>query len=117
MMPRRTVNLADPVDPKDIHNWYHGSPVRLTILREGSTVTPSRTLAEVFSHKPSIVGIQDDGSINHNGKQRGFLYEVVGADQSNVMLHPRSAMDPGLEWLTTRPLAVQLIGEVAAEDS
>jgi len=37
--------------------WYHGSPLKLETLAEGSTVTPAIELAKAFSHKPSRVGI------------------------------------------------------------
>jgi len=32
--------------------WYHGSPLKLDVLRAGSTMTQWRDLARVFSHKP-----------------------------------------------------------------
>ena len=32
--------------------WYHGSNKKFSLLREGSTITPNRALAEAFSHKP-----------------------------------------------------------------
>ena len=43
--------------------WYHGSNARFDVLREGSTVTQWRELAEAFSHKPSMLCTEDDGSI------------------------------------------------------
>jgi hypothetical protein len=93
--------------------WYHGSPEALTTLRTGSTITQDRRLAEVFSHKPPLVCISDDGEIKHNGRQTGYLYRVV--DQiapGDVRPVPRSTMAPGLEWLTTRELRVELVGPV-----
>ena len=57
--------------------WYHGTPLQLETLRSGSTITQDRHLAEVFSHKPSIVSVQDDGTIRHNGTQPGLLYRVT----------------------------------------
>jgi hypothetical protein len=93
--------------------WYHGSPLRLEVLRAGSTVTRVRPLAEVFSHKPSIVCIEDDGTVRHDGRRPGWLHrvreEVGGGD---VRPHPRSVMAPGKEWLTNRPLELELIGPV-----
>ena len=97
------------LDPDKV--WYHGSPLRLTILRTGSTMTQDRRLAEVFSHKPAIVLLDDDGTIRHNGVLPGFLYRIdepVG--QEDVYPHPRTSMAPGKEWLTTRPLRLALIG-------
>jgi hypothetical protein len=97
--------------------WYHGSPCVLTMLRAGSTITPDRHLATVFSHKPSIVSIEDDGAIRHSGTATGYLYvvdEEVGP--GDVRPHPRSSMAAGLEWLTTRELALRLVGPTAIVD-
>ena len=91
--------------------WYHGSPLRLKVLRAGSTVTPDRHLAEVFSHKPPLVSMDDDGSIHHTGTQPGYLYciaEPVGP--GDLHPHPRSSMPPGKEWLTDRDLRLELVG-------
>ena len=93
--------------------WYHGSNARFDVLREGSTVTQWRELAEAFSHKPSMLCTEDDGSIRHNGVEKGLLYAIdepveVGGD---VFPHPRTAMEENAEWLTRRPLKVRLIGE------
>jgi hypothetical protein len=92
-------------------DWYHGSPHPLTYLHEGSTITRDRHLAEVFSHKPTIVSAGDDGTLRHNGARAGFLYRVaeeVGPD--DVYPHPHSSMEPGKEWLTRRALQVEAIG-------
>ena len=99
------------VDPDGV--WYHGSNVRFDILREGSTITQWRELAEAFSHKPTMLGIEDEGSIWHNGKEKGWLYvidEPVEID-GDVYPHPRTTMEENAEWLTKRPLKVRLIGE------
>ncbi len=97
--------------------WYHGSPYRLAVLREGSTVTRDRHLAEVFSHKPPIVCIEDDGTIRHNGVAAGYLYRVADrVAENDVYPHPRSSMAPGKEWLTRRELHVELIGPVQVRD-
>ena len=94
--------------------WYHGSSQVFTALREGSTVTQWRELAEAFSHQPSVLSYDDDGRISHNGQERGYLYVIdepvrIGVD---VYQHPRTVMDQGLEFLTRRPLAVRLVGQV-----
>ncbi|HNT75707.1 MAG TPA: hypothetical protein PKH77_11890 [Anaerolineae bacterium] len=96
----------DPIQP-----WYHGSPFELRTIRAGSTITQQRELARVFSHKPPIVSIEDDGRIRHNGAQPGYLY-VVAEDvlPDDVMPHPRTTMRPGDEWLTTRELRVRFLG-------
>jgi hypothetical protein len=98
--------------------WYHGSPYALTTLRPGSTITPDRHLATVFSHKPAVVSIDDDGAIRHNGVRAGYLYivdEEVGP--GDVCPHPRSSVAAGLEWLTTRELALRLAGPTAVMDA
>jgi hypothetical protein len=82
----------------------------LTALREGSTFTPDRELTKVFSHKPSLVSITDDGIIKHNGKSPGFLYRVAEALQpADVVPHPFSVMETGKEWITRREFKVELI--------
>lgn len=93
--------------------WYHGSNKRFDLLREGSTVTQWKELAEAFSHKPSLLGYDDDGTITHNGTEKGFLYiidEPVQIDV-DVFQHPRTTMDQNAEFLTSRPLKVRLIQE------
>lgn len=94
--------------------WYHGSNMLFTELKAGSTITQWRELAEAFSHKPSMLGYDDDGVIIHNGTEKGYLYEIaepisVGVD---VYQHPRTTMDENAEFLTNRPLKVRLICEL-----
>jgi hypothetical protein len=80
------------------------------VLRTGSTVTRDRDLARVFSHKPALVCIEDDGSLRHDGKLPGYLYVVAEkVAEGDVTAHPRSAMAPAREWLTTRPLRLALV--------
>lgn len=97
--------------------WYHGSPRQLNTLLAGSTITPHRHLAEVFSHKPQLVSISDEGSISHNGMQDGWLHvidEPIGI--ADIYPHPRTTMEVGWEWLTRRHLRLRLIGETHIED-
>jgi len=96
----------DPTQP-----WYHGSPFELKTIRKGSTITQKRELARIFSHKPAVASMEDDGSIKHNGTQPGYLY-VIAEDiaPGDVIPHPRTAMGPGDEWLTTRELRVRFLG-------
>ena len=98
---------------KDWHyckTWYHGSPLELTILRKGSTITQDEDLARVFSHKPTLVSVSDDGKIEHNGTTPGFLYRISEEIQPNdVKPHPRSSMAEGKEWLINRDLRVTWI--------
>ena len=97
--------------------WYHGSPLELTTIRAGSTITQGRDLARVFSHKPPVVAMGDDGSLRHTGTMPGYLYRVaepVGAE--DVYPHPNSSMPPGAEWLTRRALRVALIGPTSVRN-
>jgi hypothetical protein len=97
--------------------WYHGSPLELTVLRRGSTITQNRDLARAFSHKPSILSISDEGRIQHNGTAPGFLYQIDEEIRpGDVEPHPRTTMDAGLEWLTTRDLRLSLIGSAELTD-
>jgi len=94
--------------------WYHGSPTILTTLRTGSTVTQQRSLACVFSHKPTLVvqAVDEHGQllIKHTGNQPGFLYQVVDVrGAGDVKPHPRTSMTVGQEWLTRRPLQLVLL--------
>ncbi|MBP7402292.1 MAG: hypothetical protein KBA30_06720 [Clostridia bacterium] len=91
--------------------WYHGSNLELQTLRTGSTVTRWRELAEAFSHKPAMLSIADDGGILHTGTEPGILYEIAEPVSlgREVVPHPRTTMGEGLEWLTTRPLALRRI--------
>jgi hypothetical protein len=90
--------------------WYHGSPLELTTLREGSTITQKYELARVFSHKPAIVSVLDDGQIKHNGALPGYLYIIADKVQlEDVTPHPQTTMGPGDEWLTTRELRLELL--------
>ena len=94
--------------------WYHGSNLIFSELKEGSTITQWRSLAEAFSHKPTMLGDDDDGVIFHNGVQKGYLYVIDEKVEieSDVFQHPRTTMDEGAEFLTKRPLKVRLIKEL-----
>lgn len=91
--------------------WYHGSNISLTHLRAGSTITKDSALAEAFSHKPAVLCRDDDGTILHTGTEHGFLYciDEPVAEGVDCYQHPRSSMEPGLEFLTARPLRLRLI--------
>ena len=91
--------------------WYHGSNVQFDILKQGSTITQWKALAEAFSHKPTVLCCDDDGEISHNGIEKGYLYVIdepvkVGVD---VYPHPRTTLETNAEFLTARPLKVKMI--------
>jgi len=94
--------------------WYHGSNMIFSELRTNSTITQWKELAMAFSHKPTCLGYDDDGTIFHNGTEKGYLYIidepiVVGVD---IYQHPRTTMDENAEFLTKRPLKVKMICEL-----
>lgn len=96
--------------------WYHGSDQCFDTLREGSTITPWRALAEALSHRPTRLSYDDHGAITHNGMADGFLYEideplVIGRD---ICQHPRTTMDANAEFLTCRPLRVKLVERLSS---
>lgn len=95
-------------DPKQ--PWYHGSPLKLSTLHTGSTITQKRELARIFSHKPTLVSVLDDGQIRHNGTTPGYLYTIIDEIQpKDVIPHPQTKMSEGDEWLTTCELHLQLL--------
>ncbi len=94
--------------------WYHGSNRIFNILNTNSTITQWKELAEAFSHKPSSLSYDDDGKIDHNGTEKGYLYIIdepinFGID---ICQHPKTSMDKNAEFLTKRPLKVKLIAEL-----
>jgi hypothetical protein len=92
--------------------WYHGSPFELDILREGSTITQWKEMAEAFSTKPTMLGYDEIyAPIFHNGIEKGFLYIVDEAIElgKDIYQHPRTTMDKGVEFLTIRPLKLKRI--------
>lgn len=100
------------IDPQGI--WYHGSNKVFEVLEEGSTITQWKQLAEAFSHKPTILAIEDDNSIFHNGREYGYLYIVDEPIEIDVDIyaHPRTTMGKGLEFLTKRKLKVKMVKEI-----
>lgn len=100
------------IEPDGI--WYHGSNAIFDLLKEGSTITQWKEMAEAFSHQPAMLGYDDNGVISHNGTEKGFLFvidEPVTADV-DIYQHPRTTMDKNVEFLTKRPLKVKLIKEL-----
>lgn len=90
--------------------WYHGSPLELTELRPGSTITQDRQLARIFSHKPTLVSLNDDGGVRHNGGEEGYLYGIrETVRREDIEPHSTSVMPPSAEWLTRRALTLALV--------
>ncbi len=111
------VETSPRFDPEG--DWFHGSPRKLEILSVSSTITQDRDLARVFSHKPSLVSQEHDGTerqIKHSGAEPGFLYLVAEpVTELDIWPHPTSTMAPGQEWLIRRELRVELIGPTEIE--
>lgn len=99
--------------------WFHGSNASFEILEEGSTITQWNELAEAFSHKPTILAIDDDKSIVHNGKEYGYLYILDEPIKISIDIyaHPRSTMDKNLEFLTKRRVKVKMIKDIGLPSS
>lgn len=102
------------IEINDNSLWYHGSNLIMDILKEGSTITQWKELAEAFSHKPTELSYDDDGKIYHNGTEKGYLFIIdeilkVGID---IYQHPRTVMDENAEFLTKRPLKIRLIARL-----
>jgi len=94
--------------------WFHGSPLKLETLRKGSAITQNEKLAHVFSTRPSIVSVSDDGTIKHNGKSKGRVYKVADRVTSDdIDEHPRSSMNKGWEWITKKEFSLEFLYEVS----
>lgn len=98
--------------------WYHGSQQELTVLRIGSSITQNRDIARVFSHRPSILSIEDDGSFRHTGRVYGYLYLIDEAiNPEDVYPHPHPINASKWEWLTTREIKVRLLERPALREA
>jgi len=63
-----------------------------------------------------MVSVSDAGEMRHNGTMPGFLYHIAEDIQpDDVLLHPRSVMECGKEWITNRELRVVLVGLTQVE--
>jgi len=97
--------------------WYHGSQQRLATLRVGSSVTQKCPIARAFSHRPSIVSMEDDGTVRHDGLQPGYLYRVVEEVRpDDVYPHPHPSNASRWEWLTARELRLELLEETRVRE-
>ena len=91
--------------------WFHGSPSKLETLRKGSSITQIEKLAQVFSSKPSILSVSDDGKIRHNGDSKGRVYRVTNrVTTDDIYEHPRSSMK-GWEWITKKEFKLKFLYE------
>ena len=95
--------------------WYHGSPERLTVLREGSMVTPFKEVAKAFSHKPSTLSLGDNvENVKHNGQLVGYLYvvsETVGPEDLACLEGTAET-----HWEVKRDLVLRCEAELPVDD-
>lgn len=97
--------------------WYHGSQQELTVLRVGSSITQDRNIARVFSHRPGLTSVEDDGSIKHNGVTPGYLHAIdEPITAADVEPHPHPINATKWEWLTKREIKVRLLERPALRD-
>lgn len=91
--------------------WYHGSNLRIDVLRTGSTITQWKELAAAFAHQPTLLSYDEKGKIVHNGQEPGYLYRIDEnvVAREDVYQHPETTMDANMEFLTRRPLRLKLI--------
>ena len=97
--------------------WYHGSQQKLTTLSIGSSITPDKTVAKVFSHRPSMLSMSESGTVKHDGVTPGYLYTVadeIGPD--DVYPHPHPVNATRWEWLTNRELKLEFIEQTVVTD-
>lgn len=97
--------------------WFHGSPSRLTEIRPGSTITRDRTLALVFSHRPTLVSDErnEGGLLRHNGRHDGWLHVLADSiGKEDITPVPGSTLGAGQEFLVTRSVRVTAIERTMA---
>lgn len=56
--------------------WYPGSPLELTVLSQGSTITKKVALARIFSHKLAVVSVMNDGRSDTIASCQAMLYPI-----------------------------------------
>ncbi|MFC1946398.1 hypothetical protein ACFLXY_00605 [Chloroflexota bacterium] len=85
-------------------------------LCRGNSVTQIEKLARAFSAKPTIVSVYDDGSIRHNGKEKGRIYKIIDTvTPDDIYKHPATTMDEGWEWITKRDFKLEFLYEYRSE--
>jgi len=71
-----------------------------------------RETGEVFSGKPSMVSVSDDGKIRHNGKSKGRVYRIADkVTTHDIYEHPESSMKKGWEWVTKKEFKLEFLYE------
>ncbi len=95
--------------------WYHGSPEELDVLRAGSWVTQVKEMARAFSHRPTLMSLDDDCEhARHDGKLPGYLYavsEVVGQEDVTYLRDTAQT-----HWQTRRDLRLRLVAQLPIDD-
>ncbi len=95
--------------------WYHGSPEKLALLREGSWVTQFEQMAKAFAHRPALISLGGDGvNVKHNGQWPGFLYMVSESVSPGDVTYLHDTAQT--HWQTNRELRVRLVAELPLDD-
>lgn len=98
------------IDKQNVQIWYYGSPYKLDMIRTGSSITRNKELAKAFSHKPSGLSVDENGTIAHNGKEIGYLSVVDELLKSeDIYVHEACREENPWEWLTNRDFKFKLI--------
>ena len=75
-------------------------------------MTQIEKIARAFSTKPTIVSVSDDGSIRHNGKVKGYIYQIIDTvTPDDIYKHPATTMDEGWEWITRKDFRLEFLYE------
>ena len=86
--------------------------MRLEKLCKGSSITQLEKLVRAFSTKPAVVSVSDDGSIRHNGMEKGYIYKIIGTVKpDDVYKHPATTMDEGWECITRKDFRLEFLYE------
>jgi hypothetical protein len=102
-----TTDGKNKIDDNTSTIWYHGSPNKLEYLKQGSSITRNKKLAIAFSYKPSYVSVNNDGSIDHDGNKKGYLYKInEEINYNDIKKHPSCLDDDPWEYKTERNLRI-----------
>ena len=95
--------------------WYHGSPEELDVLRAGSWVTQFKEMAKAFSHRPTLMSLDDDREhVKHDGKLVGYLYAVSETTGQDDVTYLRNTAQT--HWLTERDFRLRLVTQLPIDD-
>ena len=86
--------------------------MRLEKLCKGSSITQLEKLVRAFSTKPAVVSVSDDGSIRHNGMEKGYIYKIIDTvTPDDIYIHPKTKIDESWEWITRKEFRLEFLYE------